>query len=345
MEMEWDCGKWQMRLGRAIEGVICHHGVTHGLWRGSRGSGGLGRRRARLPTLPGETEAWECGSPRPDWLHSPVSVVISVARDLCWPVWLALSCHMGMCLRLPTVPGAVIYFTVWNQLHFTLHFCLMEARHDPLLGSRRKITWNITFVHFHFGSVGCALVQLVRVYMRVKGGERANILTTVTYLSTYDSTPVWPGRWLLLDSCENQAKENTETRWSVCNTPLMCVRYLTRADPLASHAAYPEEIIKRSTSPSLSGRVSEKDEGLYHFPWTGESLMTGLKQMTEFLFGFFDLKSQAKVFKLQILSDVTGTFDISTASHQKLLKKFLYFLYENNTLAFFSNNSCIFLYH
>lgn len=31
-----------MRLGRAIEGVICHHGVTHGLWRGSRGSGGQG---------------------------------------------------------------------------------------------------------------------------------------------------------------------------------------------------------------------------------------------------------------------------------------------------------------
>ena len=48
-----DCGKWQMRLGRAIEEVICHHGSHTPFEQGPRWGGGGGSHTTW------RDEAWE----------------------------------------------------------------------------------------------------------------------------------------------------------------------------------------------------------------------------------------------------------------------------------------------
>lgn len=79
-----------MRLGRAIEEVICHHGVAHALWAG-------GRRQGVASTS--HTTWWDGALGMQLTLGQLTPLTCQCARkcvlDLCWPVvWLNLFCYM-----------------------------------------------------------------------------------------------------------------------------------------------------------------------------------------------------------------------------------------------------------
>lgn len=114
---ERDCGKWQMRLGRAIKEVICHHRVAHALWAGAKGGwavGGtfpqyLGKRRGLGMQL---TWTWLT----PLTCQSGQKCVL----DICWPVWLSLAVYMSICLSYYNLKKNSISFIHFHR-HVSLH--------------------------------------------------------------------------------------------------------------------------------------------------------------------------------------------------------------------------------
>lgn len=181
-----------MRLGRAIEGVMCHHGVTHGLWRGRRRSGG-----GSAGGLPPSHTTWRDGG-------------LGMRITATWLTPLTCQCghKCGPGFMLTSLTGSVLpHGNVSASPNCSGRRDLFHCRPRFLpLGSW---TWPIVIsalsprLPLSFSLV--ALWHNVCVYVCVSEVESADILTTVAYLCTYDTPPACLGRWLLLCSCENQA--------------------------------------------------------------------------------------------------------------------------------------------